>query len=101
MIEVNSNSFQQEVLDSEQTVLVDFWAPWCGPCRAQAPVLEQLAVERTDIKVVKLNVDESPELAGRFGVFSIPTLVVIREGKETARTVGAKPKAELLALVDG
>ena len=95
MIEVNSNSFQQEVLDSEQTILVDFWAPWCGPCRAQAPVLEQLAVERTDIKVVKLNVDESPEIAMAFRVESIPTMIVFKDGQAINKVIGLHSLADL------
>ena len=97
---INEKNFDT-VLASERPILLDFYADWCGPCRMVAPVLDEIAQARSDILVGKVNVDESPELAGRFGVFSIPTLVVIREGKETARSVGAKPKAELLALVDG
>lgn len=99
-LKINQNEFNK-VRENVGVSLVDFYADWCGPCRMVAPVLEEIAQARSDILVGKVNVDESPELAGRYGVFSIPTLVVLRDGKETARSVGAKPKAELLALVDG
>ena len=97
---INANSL--EVLRKEsRPVLLDFYADWCGPCRMVAPVLEEIAAERSDIAVGKVNVDENPDLASQFGVFSIPTLVVLKNGAETARSVGAKPKAQLLALVEG
>ena len=89
------------LLTEARPVLLDFYADWCGPCRMVAPVLEEIAEERRDVLVGKINVDENPELASRFGVFSIPTLVVLKEGKETARSVGAKPKAQLLDLLNG
>ena len=81
VIKIDKNNFQSEVMNSEKPVLVDFWAPWCGPCRMVAPVVEEIAGERSDIKVCKVNVDEQPELAGQFGIMSIPTLMVIKNGK--------------------
>ena len=80
-ISVNKNNFNQEVLNSDKPVLMDFWAPWCGPCRMVVPLVEEIAKERSDIKVVKINVDEEQELAMQFGVMSIPTLVVMKNGK--------------------
>ena len=97
---INAENFDM-LLTEARPVLLDFYADWCGPCRMVAPVLEEIAEERRDVLVGKINVDENPELAGRFGVFSIPTLVVLKEGKETARSVGAKPKAQLLDLLNG
>ena len=80
-ININKNNFQSEVLNSEKKVLLDFWAPWCGPCRMVVPIVEEIATERPDIKVGKINVDEEVELASQFGIMSIPTLVVIEKGK--------------------
>lgn len=79
--------------------VVDFWAPWCGPCRMVGPIVEEIAQERTDIKVAKVNVDEQPELAGRFGVMAIPTLVVMKDGRITSQAAGARPKAQILAML--
>lgn len=79
--------------------MVDFWAPWCGPCRMVGPIVEEIAQERTDIKVAKVNVDEQPELAGRFGVMAIPTLVVMKDGRITSQAAGARPKAQILAML--
>lgn len=86
-------------MQSDKPVLLDFWAPWCGPCRMVGPILEDIAQERSDIKVGKVNVDEQPELAGQFGVMSIPALVVMKEGKITNQTVGARPKGQILDLL--
>ena len=98
-ININKNNFQSEVLNSEKKVLLDFWAPWCGPCRMVVPIVEEIADERPDIKVGKVNVDEESELASRFGIMSIPTLVVIENGKIVNQTMGAKPKDEILAML--
>lgn len=98
-ISVNKNNFNQEVLNSDKPVLMDFWAPWCGPCRMVAPLVEEIAKERSDIKVVKINVDEEQELAMQFGVMSIPTLVVMKDGKIVNQVTGARPKAQILAML--
>lgn len=98
-ISVNKNDFNQEVLNSEKPVLMDFWAPWCGPCRMVVPLVEEIAKERSDIKVVKINVDEEQELAMQFGVMSIPTLVVLKNGKIVNQVTGARPKAQILAML--
>ena len=94
--EVSDNTFQAEVLESSAPVLVDFWAPWCGPCRIVAPHLEELAGERDDIRVVKLNVDDNPQTAATFQVMSIPTLLLFKNGQVAHQIVGALPKARLL-----
>ena len=98
-ISVNKNNFNQEVLNSDKPVLMDFWAPWCGPCRMVVPLVEEIAKERSDIKVVKINVDEEQELAMQFGVMSIPTLVVMKNGKVVNQATGARPKAQILAML--
>ena len=98
-ISVNRNNFNQEVLNSDKPVLMEFWAPWCGPCRMVAPLVEEIAKERSDIKVVKINVDEEQELAMQFGVMSIPTLVVMKNGKIVNQVTGARPKAQILAML--
>ena len=96
---INKNNFQNEVLNSEKPVLLDFWAPWCGPCRMVSPIVDEIAAERGDIKVGKANVDEERELAGQFGVMSIPTLVVMKGGKVVNQMVGARPKSQILAML--
>ena len=98
-INVNKNNSNQEVLNSGKPVLMDFWAPWCGPCRMVVPLVEEIAKERSDIKVVKINVDEEQELAMQFGVMSIPTLVVMKNGKIVNQVTGARPKAQILAML--
>ena len=98
-ISVNKNNFNQEVLNSDKPVLMDFWAPWCGPCRMVVPLVDEIAKERSDIKVVKINVDEEQELAMQFGVVSIPTLVVMKNGKVVNQVTGARPKAQILAML--
>ena len=98
-IHINQKNFDQEVVASDRPVLLDFWAPWCGPCRMVLPILEEIARERSDIKVGKVNVDEEPELAREFGVMSIPTLVVLKDGRITNKAMGAKPKAQILAML--
>lgn len=99
VIHINKNNFQNEVLNSEMPVLLDFWAPWCGPCRMVSPIVDEIATERGDIKVGKVNVDEERELAGQFGVMSIPTLVVIKGGRVVNQMVGARPKSQILAML--
>lgn len=99
IIHITDSTFPEQVAASELPVFVDFWAPWCGPCRMVGPVVEEIAAERSDIKVCKVNVDEQPELAGQFGVMSIPTLVVVKDGKIVRQSVGARPKSAILAML--
>ena len=98
-INIDHNNFHNEVMNSERKVLLDFWAPWCGPCRMVVPLVEEIAKERPDIKVGKINVDENPELAKQFGVFSIPTLVVMENGKIIRQEQGARPKKAILSML--
>ncbi len=98
-MQISKNNFHDEVLKSEKKVLLDFWAPWCGPCRMVSPVIDEIAAERADIKVGKINVDQEPELAQRFGVMSIPTLVVMQGGKVVNQAMGARPKSAILSML--
>ena len=95
LTEVTDNNFQAEVLESETPVLVDFWAPWCGPCRVVAPVLEEIAQERDDLRIVKLNVDENQQTAAKFEVLSIPTMILFKGGEPAKKIIGAYPKKRL------
>ena len=100
VINITRENFAQEVLHSEKPVLLDFWASWCGPCRMLSPIVDEVAEERTDVKVGKVNVDEQPELAQAFGIASIPTLLVIRDGRTVNRAVGVRSKEEILQMLD-
>ncbi len=100
VLKININNFE-DVKSSDKPVLLDFYADWCGPCRMVSPIVDEIAEENPQYLVGKINVDEEPELAGRFGVMSIPTLVVIKNGKEVQRSMGAKPKKQILALLEG
>ena len=100
VVNVKKNDFQSQVMQAEGTVLVDFWAAWCGPCRMVGPVVEEISNERQDIKVCKINIDEEPELAREFGVMSIPTLMVVKNGEVVKKEIGARPKADIVAMLD-
>ena len=100
VINLTLENFEAEVIKSDITVLVDFWASWCGPCRMLSPIVDEIAEERTDIKVCKVNVDEQEELAMRFGIMSIPTLIVFKNGEIAKKTMGVQPKAAILGLFE-
>ena len=99
-LHITKETFEKEVLQSNIPVLLDFWAPWCGPCRMVGPILDEIAEEREDIKVCKVNVDEEPELAGSYDVMTIPTLMVIKDGEIVSQSAGARPKAQILELFE-
>ena len=100
VVNVTLENFEAEVIKSDIPVLVDFWASWCGPCRMLSPIVDQIADERTDIKVCKVNVDEQEELAMRYGIMSIPTLIVFKNGEIVKKTMGVQPKAAILGLFE-
>lgn len=100
VLNINRNNFQEEVVNCDKPVLLDFWAAWCGPCRMVSPMVDEIAAEREDIKVCKINIDEQPELASAFGVMSIPTLLVMKDGKIVKQSVGARPKAQILEMLN-
>ena len=100
LTEVNDNNFQAEVIESETATLVDFWAPWCGPCRAVAPILEEIAAEHTDLKIVKLNVDDNQRTAAEYQVLSIPTMILFKDGAAAKTIIGSYPKRKLLEQLE-
>jgi thioredoxin 1 len=97
LVDVNDNNFQAEVIESETPVLVDFWAPWCSPCRVVAPILEEIAAEREDLRIVKLNIDDNQQTAAAFDVLSIPTMILFQGGQPVKKVIGAYPKKKLEA----
>ena len=99
VLHINKDNFHKEVLNSDKPVLLDFFASWCGPCRMVGPILDEIAEEREDIKVCKVNIDEQPELASRFRIMSVPTLMVLKGGQIMDQSIGAKPKHQILAMV--
>ena len=99
VVHVQKATFQQEVMESDKPVLLDFWATWCNPCRMLAPVLDEIAAERPDIKVCKVDIDENPELAAQFQVMSIPTLMVVKNGQIVNQSTGVRPKRQILGML--
>ena len=100
IIKITNANFDKEVLQSDKPVLIDFWASWCGPCQMLSPIIEEVAAEVSDVKIGKINVDEEPQLAAQFGVMSIPTLLVMKGGKVVNQMVGARPKVQVLAMLE-
>ena len=98
-LKINQENFEQEILQSQQTVLVDFWAPWCGPCRELVPIVDALAEELTDVKVAKVNIDEEMALAKKYNIFSIPTLLVFKNGQPVQKSLGLKSREEILEML--
>ena len=101
IVNITNANFKQEVLDSDKKVLVDFWAPWCGPCRMVSPIVDEIAEENAAIKVAKINIDEQPQLASQYGVMSIPTLMVFENGDIADKAVGARNKSFILQMLEG
>ena len=99
VLHINKDNFHNEVLNSEKPVLLDFFASWCGPCRMVGPILDEIAEEREDIKVCKVDIDEQPELASRFRIMSVPTLMVLKDGQLMDQSIGVKPKHQILAMI--
>lgn len=101
VVNITNANFKEEVLESDKKVLVDFWAPWCGPCRMVSPIVEEIAAENIGIKVAKINIDEQPQLASQYGVMSIPTLMVFENGDVADKAVGARNKSFILQMLEG
>lgn len=101
VLKITKENFQDEVLNSREPVLIDFWAGWCGPCKMMSPVVDEIAEEVDDKKIGKINIDEQPELAEQFGVMSIPTLMVFKDGKAVSQAVGVRPKNEIVNMLNG
>lgn len=99
-LEITSSNFDKEVLDSDKPVLVDFWAAWCNPCKMVGPVIEEISQEATDFKVVKVNIDENPDIASRYNIMSIPTIGLFKDGQLVKQSIGVQPKEQILSLLD-